>query len=150
MRRFCLAPLAELMGLGAGHPPVTKLPPCCPNPEPVKAGGAGSLIFLVVELDPAVDLLQHVQLVHKVSWSWAIALKPHQLRRVDDGGNDHLVGGMGVVLVLLFNHLLQLNEPGHHVCHRGAPHKVVKASTDQHPHRPGLPLVVHGKCMGQV
>ena len=54
----------------------------------------GVQVFLfVVELNPAVDLLQHVQIVHEVRWGWAIVLKAHHLGRVDDGGNDHLVGG---------------------------------------------------------
>ena len=118
--------------------------------KPVEAGGADSTILFVVEFEPVVNLLDVPETVVVVRWWGAIGFKPHKLRRIEDGGDDQFILGMGMVSILLVNGFLQCDEPLHYGVPIGPPEKVIQASSDKDPHGPGLPPVVHLEGVDQV
>ena len=150
MSGFCLAPLTELVGLNSGHPSVTQPPPGRSHSKTVEAGGAYPAVLLVVEFYPAIELLDHVEVVDKVGRRGAVSLEPDQLRRVNDGGDDHLVLSMWVLGVLSVDQLFKSDKSLNHGGHIGAPDQVIEAHGDKHAHGPGLVLVVDMEGMCQV
>ena len=116
----------------------------------MKGGSAKSAILRIKKICPRIHLLDILQVVLKVRGGRPIPRKPHELRRIQDCGDNELVLPSGVVHVLGLNHLLHLDEVLHHAVPRGTPEEVVKTSRDKYPHWSALPPVVNNEGLGQV
>ena len=106
------------------------------NPKPVKPGG--NFLLLLVEVNnPAIELLNLVQEILVVWGRRSIVFKPDKLWRVEDSGDQKLIVGVRMVVVLAIHHCPELEDTGNNSSSGLASGQVIKASTQEDPHGSG-------------